>query len=422
MFVAALLDAGLPRKALDAQLEALPLEFKLKVSRVERGGFAARYVDVVIPGQKRRRAKKKGASKEPGHAHAHDHAPGHDHAPAHAHAQDEHHLSHHAHGRRWREIERLLGRAKLAPTVRDRALGIFEGLARAEADVHGRSLDDVHFHEVGMVDAIVDVTAAAAGLELLGVGRVTCSPVGIGHGFVDTAHGRLPVPTPATLALLQGVPTAPVDVAWETITPTGAAILREVVDEFVSWPGIVVERVGVGAGRERPGPMPNVVRAMLGAPSPGVSTDRIVVIETNVDDLVPEHFDYALERLMEAGAVDVSIQHVQMKKNRPGFLLRVLCPPAARDTVARTLFAETSAIGLRHQEWDRIVLERRARRVDTPWGRLRVKEVRAPDGAPSFSAEYDDCRKAAKRSGIALREIVRETEALARAAFGGGER
>ncbi len=422
MFLGALLDAGLSRKALDAELAALPLEFRIKVSRVERGGFAARYVDVVIPGQKRRKRKQK-PKRDPDPASSHSHSHSHEHTDdghAHDHAHDEHHLSPHGHGRTWREIEKLLGRTKLRPTVRDKALGIFEGLARAEASVHGRTLETVHFHEVGMVDAIVDVTAAAAGLELMGIGRVTCSPVGVGHGFVDTAHGRLSVPTPATLALLEGIPTQPIDVAWETITPTGAAILRELVDSFVPWPGLVMERVGIGAGRDRPGATPNVVRAIVGAPSAGVSTDRIVVIETNIDDLVPEHFDYALERLMAAGAVDVSIQHVQMKKNRPGFLLRVLCPPAARDAVAHTLFAETSAIGLRHQEWDRIVLERTVRRVDTPWGRIRVKEVRAPDGSPSFSPEYDDCRKAAKKSGVALREIVREAEARAREAFGRG--
>jgi hypothetical protein len=152
-----------------------------------------------------------------------------------------------------------------------------------------------------------------------------------------------------------------------------------------------------------------------------VSRDRVVVIETNLDDLVPEHFDHLLERLMEAGAVDVSVQHVQMKKNRPGFLLRVLCPPPARDAVARVIFAESTAIGLRHQEWDRLVLERRLRRVDTPWGRLRVKEVRGPDGRVSWSAEYDDCKKAARASGVPLREIAQRTEALARSAFEGDD-
>jgi len=415
MFMASLIDAGLSRKALEAELAALPLEFKLKLSRVERGGFAARHVDVVIPGRKRRAAKSKAAKKRRAHAHAH--------SDTESSVQDEHHLSADGHGRTWGEIEKLYRRAKLAPVVRDRALGIFEGLARAEAAVHGRRLDDVHFHEVGMADAVVDVTAAALGIELLGIGGVTCSPVGVGRGFVDTAHGRLAVPTPATLELLRGVPTVAVDVAWETVTPTGAAILRGLVDEFVDWPGGVIDRVGVGAGRDRPGPVPNVVRALVGPPVAGVglSRDRITVIETNLDDLVPEHFDHLLERLMASGAVDVSIQHVQMKKNRPGYLLRVLCPKTARDDVARTLFAESTAIGLRHQEWDRLVLERRGRKVETPWGRMRVKEVRSPDGRRSWSAEYDDCKKAAKKSGEPLREIVRRAEALAREAFGEGD-
>jgi len=417
MFMGALLDAGLSRKALEAGLAALPLDFKLKVSRVDRGGFAARYVDVVIPG--RRKPKKSAGSghrrQAHVHAHAHPHEPHvHDHTHAHADSESEHHLSRDDHGRTYAEIVDLLEGASLADGVRRRALGIFEGLARAEARVHGRTLESVHFHEVGMVDAIVDVTAAALGLDLLEIERVTCSPVGIGHGFVDTAHGRLAIPTPATLALLEGVPTVPVDVAWETITPTGAAIVKALTDEFVPWTEMTMDAVGHGAGRERPGATPNIVRLVIGRTQSTLSSDRIAVIETNLDDLVPEHFDHLLERLMESGAVDVSVQHVVMKKNRPGFLVRVLCAPSARDTVARTLFAESTAIGLRHQEWDRLLLERRIVRVETVHGRIRVKEIVAPESGVSYSAEYDDCKRAARRTGVPLRVVVEVAETAAR--------
>ncbi len=374
MFVAALLDLGLPRRELDAGLAGLGLDFTLRVRRVRRGALAARYLDVRVP-QARGRA---------GHGHAH-------------------------HGRSYRQIVSLLRKARLDTAVRSRALAIFEALGRAEAKVHGIPLEKVHFHEVGAVDAIVDVTAAALGLALLGVERVTASPVGLGEGTVDTAHGRLPLPAPATLELLRGVPTVPAHVRWETVTPTGAAILATVAESFGPLPAMTLEAVGHGAGNDREGPLPNVLRAVLGRTN-GASADRVVLLETNLDDLVPEHFDHLMERLFEAGALDVSVQHLQMKKNRPGFLVRVLARPSDRLELASRLFAESTAIGVRVTESDRIVLEREERRVPTPFGRIRVKRVRDPEGRISVSAEYDDCKRAARRHEVPLREVVRAAE------------
>lgn len=372
MFLGALLDLGLPRRELEAGLAGLGVPHRLRVRRVRRGALAASYVRVEVP---------RGGGD--------------------------------GHGRRHGDIVRILERARLAPRVRERALAIFDALARAEARVHGIPVRDVHFHEVGAVDAIVDVTAAALGVERLGVGRITASPVALGHGRVDTAHGTLPLPAPATLELLRGVPTEPAHVDWETVTPTGAAILRGLVDEFRHMPALRVRSVGHGAGDDRPGPLPNVVRAVLGE-AHGPGWDRIVVLETNLDDLVPEHFDWLLERLLEAGALDVSIQHVQMKKNRPGFLVRVLARPSDRAALAGILFAESSALGVRASEWDRMVLPREQRRVQTPYGRIRVKVVRPEPGRVEISAEYDDCKRAARRAGVALREVVRAAEAAAR--------
>ena len=291
MFIGALLDAGLSRRELESDLAGLATEHKLRVRKVQRAALAARYVEVVVP-------------------HAGKHKASHQHG-------------HHSHGRRYAEIVRLLGRAKLDARVRARALAIFEALGRAEARVHGVALEKVHFHEVGAVDAIVDVTAAAIGLERLGIAKVTASPVALGEGSVETDHGKLPLPAPATLELLRGIPTVPAHVQWETVTPTGAAILRTIVDEFGCMPAMVVESIGHGAGDDRPGAMPNVVRAVVGRAG-ALGSDRVTVLETNLDDLVPEHFDYLMERLFEAGALDVGVQHLQMKKNRPGFLV----PPA----------------------------------------------------------------------------------------------
>ncbi len=409
MFIGALLDLGLSRKALLEGLEPLGLDFKLVVKKVQRSGFAARYVDVKVPVS----AKQKKAEAK---AHAHAHAKGHDahdHDHDHAH-EDDGHGDAHSHGRRYKEIRQLIKKAKLKPAVKARSLEIFEALAKAEAKVHGTTVDDVHFHEVGAVDAIVDVTAAAVGLDLMKIGRVTCSPIAVGYGTIGSAHGILPLPAPATLELLVGLPTLPAGVEWETLTPTGAAILRTVVDEFCTLPAMTIERVGYGAGNDRKGRLPNVLRAVLGQ-ADGFEGDRVVCIETNLDDLVPEHFDYLMERLFEEGALDVSLQTLQMKKNRPGFLVRVLATPQDKDRLARVLFAESTAIGVRVAEWDRLILERTSIRLKTEWGAVRVKVIRGPDGRVDYSPEYDDCKKCAKKSGVALRDVVAQVAAQARA-------
>jgi uncharacterized protein (TIGR00299 family) protein len=386
MFLGALLDAGLSRKQLEADLAGLSLDHSLVVRRVRRGALAARHLDVRVPGATRGKAA--------GHAHGA-----------------------HGHGRSYAAITHLISRARLDPEVRERALAIFEALGRAEARVHGITLEKVHFHEVGAVDAIVDVTGAAIALARLDVARVTAGPIALGEGQVETAHGRLPLPAPATLELLRGIPTVPAHVQWETVTPTGAAILRSVVDEFRALPAMTIESIGHGAGNDRPGPMPNVLRAILGR-SGGASSDRVVTLETNLDDLVPEHFDHLMERLFEAGALDVSIQHLQMKKNRPGFGVRVLARPADRLALARVLFAESTAIGVRASESDRLLLHREQRRVATPFGRIGVKVVWDAEGRADFSPEYDDCKRAARKAGVPLREVLRAAEEAARASLG----
>ena len=247
--------------------------------------------------------------------------------------------------------------------------------------------------------------------------RVERSPVALGHGAIDSDHGLLPLPAPATLELLRGIPTVPAAVEWETLTPTGAAILRVVVDEFGWLPAMTVEKVGLGAGNDRKGPLPNVLRAVLGRVG-GLERDRVVCLETNLDDLVREHFDYLMERLFEEGALDVALQHLQMKKNRPGFLLRVLARPSEREHLARILFAESTTIGIRVAEWDRLVLEREIVRVDTDLGRARVKLIRSPEGEVEVAPEYDDCKRLARRSGLPLRDVVARVAAQARAERG----
>jgi uncharacterized protein (TIGR00299 family) protein len=348
-----------------------------------------------------------------GRAHGHSHRePARPRAKAKKRAEPEH-----AHGRRYEEIRRLLDGARLVPEVRDRAQAIFAALAEAEARVHGIPVARVHFHEVGAVDAIVDVTGAAIALHRLGVRSVSASPVALGHGSVGSAHGRLPLPAPAALELLRGAPTVPAGVAWETVTPTGAAILRTIVARYGPLPALTVERIGHGAGDDRPGPMPNVLRAILGEGAL-VGHERVAVLECNLDDLVPEHFDHLMARLLAAGALDVSLQHLQTKKNRPGFLVRAVCRPSEREALARLLFEESTTLGVRTLEWDRLSLPRESQRVATPFGRISVKIAKRPGGRVDVSAEYDECRKAAQRTGVPLREVVRVVEETARAKLG----
>jgi uncharacterized protein (TIGR00299 family) protein len=381
MFLGALLDLGLSRSELAEDLAGLGVRHRLVVSKVRRGPLAARYVRVVVPG----------APRHHGHHDPHD--------PRH-------------HGRSWREIRRLLRGASLRAPVRERAERIFTALAEAEGRVHGIPAERVHFHEVGAVDAIVDVVGAAAALDRLGITRVTAAPPALGHGTVASEHGRLPLPAPATLELLRGIPVVPAEVAWETVTPTGAAILRSVVDEFRTLPALTLEAIGHGAGDDRKGPLPNVLRAVLGREE-ALTRDRVVVLEANLDDFVPEHFDHVMERLFAAGALDVTLQHQQMKKSRPGFLLRVLAPPALRIALARTLLAETTTLGVRVLEQERLLLAREVTSVATPFGRVRVKLAFGEGGRIDASAEYEDAKRAAKRAGVPLRDVVRAAEETA---------
>lgn len=400
MFLGALLDAGLPLRELEAGLAGLGVPHRLRVTRVTRGALAARYVEVEVPGPKRARrigvAKRRQAQARHSHEHSHAHDP--DHA--------------HAHGRAYDEIRRQLDRARLAPAVRDRAQQIFAGLARAEARVHGIPVARVHFHEVGAVDAIVDVAGAALALDLLGVARVTASPVALGHGTVETAHGRLPLPAPAVLELLRGAPTLPAPVAWETVTPTGAAILRAIVDDWCALPALTIDAIGYGAGNDRSGPLPNVLRAILGREG-GFARDTVSVLSCHLDDLVPEHFDLALERLLAGGALDVALQHAQMKKNRPGFTLTVIAPLERGAELARLLLHETGSLGVRIQQAERLLVPREIVRVATPFGRVRVKLSFDERGAARASAEYDDAKRLAERRGVSLARVIQAAEAAA---------
>lgn len=371
MLLGALLELGAPARAVRAALAGLGLDgLRMRVTKVRRGSLAASYVAFRGPARTPRQ-------------------------------------------RRWRSIRRLIQRAELPDRVRERSLAAFAALAEAEARVHGVEPGDVHFHEVGAADALGDIVGVAAALESLGVSVVAASPLPLGRGFVDTDHGRLPLPAPATLELLRGVPTYPADVEWETVTPTGAALLSTLVTHFGPMPPLEPRAQGFGAGDDREGPVPNVLRACLGSGAAGLATDVVSALETNLDDMSPEHLPFLLERLMEDGALDASLAPLAMKKGRPGVLLRVLARPADRDRLARRILLESTALGVRYVDMPRLVLERETRRVDTRFGRVGVKVARGPDGRVQVAPEYEACARAARRHGVALSEVYRAAERAA---------
>jgi hypothetical protein len=293
-------------------------------------------------------------------------------------------------------------------------VSIFRRLGEVEASIHGTTPDQVHLHELGGVDTIVDVVGALAGLDALGVEAVYASPLPLGRGFVRGAHGQIPLPAPATLALLKGAPVVGSDLDVELVTPTGAALLSSLAVAFGPIPAMTLTAVGYGAGG-RDLSIPNVLRLLLGdqaAPNTAI-TETLAVLETNIDDLNPEIYDYVMARLFKAGALDVFLSPIQMKKNRPATLLRVLCRPGDADTLTAILFTETSTLGVRRQMVTRHCLARSSHTVETPYGPVRIKIATWGEGQAKAAPEYDDCRRLAESSGVPLREVYRAAERAA---------
>jgi hypothetical protein len=298
--------------------------------------------------------------------------------------------------------------------VKRRSLDVFQRLAEAEGKVHGVATDDVTFHEVGAVDSIVDIVGAAIGFAELGVERAYVSALPLGSGTVPSRHGTLPVPAPATVELLRGFPVRVGDGGAELVTPTGAAIVAAFASPGEPVPSLRIEAVGYGAGSRVLPDRPNLLRLFLGHAAPMARSDEMVVIETNIDDSSPEIYEHVIDELLAAGARDVWLTPVQMKKNRPGIVLRVLGEPAARDLLASIVLRETSAIGVRYFSVQRQVLEREVLRVDTEFGPLEVKRSRAPDGSVNLAPEYESCRRAAREHRVALKTVYLAALAAAR--------
>jgi len=369
MTLGALLDLGVPLEWLKEQLRRVPLaDFDIVVSPVQRHGIHAAAVRVEI-------------------------------------------LDSEA-SRHYSDIRDLIENSPLSDSVKSTSLAIFKRLAEAEARIHHCPVDQVHFHEVGGVDAIVDIVGAALGLDYLGIKKIVASPVPLGKGFVACRHGKIPVPAPATLGILEGVPVYGTDIPYELVTPTGAAIIRSLAQRFEPLPEMVIARIGYGAGQRDLEERPNLLRIVLAAGSESaadldgkLSEDQITIVETCIDDMNPEIFGYLMERLFEEGALDVYWIPVQMKKNRPGTMLQVLCKDDSRDRLIGRVLSETTTTGVRYYRSQRRLLRRDQLKINTTYGVIPVKRIQDPGGNIRLVPEYEVCRQIALERKIALRLV-----------------
>ncbi|MGA8531079.1 MAG: nickel pincer cofactor biosynthesis protein LarC [Acidobacteriaceae bacterium] len=399
MLLGALVDAGVPVELLQNTAAGLRIGAELRVHSVVRSGIRATKADVLEQGR---------VAEGVGHDHRHeedDHHRGHG-----GHGEGERHDHRHVHGRHWPEIGKLIDAAAIPAEAKAIAQRAFALLAEAEAKIHGIAPEQVHFHEVGAVDAIVDIVCGAVGLASLGIDQWRAAAVNVGSGFVNCAHGRYPVPAPATAELLRGVPTYAAGPAMELTTPTGAAMLRALGCVFEPSP-LTVTSIGYGAGSRDPEGFANVLRLSVGvltarAEQRKFPHDQVVVLECAVDDATPQVLAHAMELALENGALDAMAAPVTMKKGRLGTLLTVLCRPQDEGALEQLLFRETTTLGIRRHEEERVILDRAFVTVETPYGKIRMKIASAAAEVLNAMPEYEDCRRAAREHDVPLRVVT----------------
>ena len=362
MIMGALVDVGADPRALVEQLQMLGVGgWKIDFEKVDRSGISATYARVQT-------------ATDHGHRHLGD-------------------------------ILKIINQSQLGAKVKERASLIFSRLAQAEARVHNQPVEKIHFHEVGAIDAIVDVCAAAIGFDLLGIEQFVCSRLRVGFGMTEMEHGRFPIPPPAVAELLKGKPIYGGEIEGEFVTPTGAAIITSVCERFESLPPIEIEATGYGAGTRDPKNFPNALRVLVGESEPVSTDETLLMIETNIDDMSPQVFGYVMERAFELGALDCYLTQTQMKKNRPGTLLSILCAPSDREKFLQLMFAETTTIGARSYEVKRRALARETVTVKTQFGSIDVKVVHTQNGSLKAMPEFEQCRAAAAAANVPLREV-----------------
>src|ERR1051326_2947256 len=445
MFLGALLDAGVPSEVFTRTVEALGVDARLEISRVDRSGISATKLDVIAAGEKelpREEFWEKALSTqqsafspakpspvahvhshEQEHAHAHAHSHGHEHSHSHGsadshdhehdHVQKHEHGSKHSHSHRGlKEIREIIHTAGISQSAKDRAIKIFEALGAAEAKVHNTDIEKIHFHEVGAIDAIVDIVCASVGAEALGVDEWIFSPLNVGGGTVVCAHGAFPIPAPATLELLKNAPVYSGEIQKELVTPTGAAIVNVLASRFSQFPAMKTEKTGYGAGTRNFKNSPNVLRISVGETAEAQESpfpmEEITVLEANVDDMTPQVFGYVMEQALQNGALDAFGTPVQMKKSRPGMLLTVLCRTEDSQKLTKLVLAETTTLGVRMRKESRAALTRRHVSVNTRWGAVRMKLANLNGSISNYAPEYEDCRQIAKEQKVPLKTVMQE--------------
>jgi pyridinium-3,5-bisthiocarboxylic acid mononucleotide nickel chelatase len=435
---------GVPVELFERTVAALNIGARLEVHRVLRSGISSTKVDVFVHGEKDLPRDEFLSTHEHSHdtqsshvdwrerenqrRHEHLHEHHHDHFPLHHHhnaaeqgaatVDDTHEHHDHAHGRNLTEIKRIIAPAEISERAKRTAIAIFEALGEAEAKIHNAAIESLHFHEVGAADALVDIVCAAVGSEALNVGEWVCSPLNVGGGTVKCAHGVFPVPAPATVELLRDAPVYSSGLNLELVTPTGAAIVKTLASRFGAFPAMKNLRAAYGAGTRDVTGHANVVRLTIGEAAEnahsaaekteGTSQDVITVLEATLDDLSPQVFAYVMERALGEGALDAFATPVQMKKNRPGTLLTVLCRPADAAHITKLLFAESTTLGVRVREERRQVLARRSISVTTPWGDVRMKIANLNGTIANAAPEYEDCRRVAAEHRVPLKQVMQE--------------
>lgn len=363
MFLGALIDAGLSFDELNRKLRTLPVDgYRLEIRKEARNLiFGTRFL--VIP-----------EKKEQPH-------------------------------RNLRAIRDIIDQGGFNNSIKKKSIEIFEDLAKVEGNVHNLSPEEVHFHEIGGVDSIIDIVGTVYGIETMGIQTLSASPLPLGSGFVKTAHGRIPVPSPATIALLKGIPVFDSGLNHEIVTPTGAALAKGLASSFGPIPPMVIKNVGYGTGKKKLPDRPNLLRILIGHQQTEDQTDTVVILETNIDDTNPEWLGYLMDRLFDAGALDVVFLPVQMKKNRPGIQVQVMGRPEQKDILMEIMFLESTTLGIRFRYVQRKVLESCVTEIDSPWGKIKVKKVTNKDGEAFLLPEYEECRKVALENNLPLKEI-----------------
>ncbi|MBI5043623.1 MAG: nickel pincer cofactor biosynthesis protein LarC [Nitrospirae bacterium] len=365
MTLGALIDAGLSIKELKSHLSKLPIDnYNLFAKKVKKNGISATKVDVIV----------KGRQKE----------------------------------RRLSDIKKIISNSKLDRSIKNNAISVFERLAKAEAKVHKTSINNVHFHEVGAIDAIVDITGAVIGLKILGIENIIASAINTGSGYIKSAHGMLPVPGPATAELLKGIPVYFTDTKMELTTPTGAAIISTLSKDFGQMPKMDIKAIGYGAGTFNSPDMPNVLRIFIGEMKNPAKEENTILLETNIDDMNPQLYEYVMDKLFASGALDIYLTPIIMKKGRPGTMLSVLAKIDDVKKLSAIIFRETTSIGLRVQEIGRIKVEREIKEIKTKFGNVHVKVASDGKEILGINPEYEDCKRIAIKKGLPLKKVMEE--------------